>query len=88
MIYLEASICVSSIGIIYVNLNRENYGTTANTIITILLYGFFGIVFFTIFNLSTEIYIEEEIALALWKFSILFWIVSIALLKHDTDIHN
>ncbi|MHA1884717.1 MAG: hypothetical protein ACW96S_06685 [Promethearchaeota archaeon] len=81
VVLIIASICVSSIGIIYVNLNRENYGTTANTIITILLYGFFGIVFFTIFNLSTEMYIEEEIALALWKFSILFWIVSIALLN-------
>ncbi|MHA1913424.1 MAG: hypothetical protein ACW986_10845 [Promethearchaeota archaeon] len=81
IVLIIASICISSIGIIYVYLNRENYGTTANTIITILLYSFFGIIFFTIFALSTDIYFKDEVALALWKVSILFWIVSIAMLN-------
>jgi len=81
IILIIVSICISLIGIIYVYLNRENYGTTINTILNIFLYLFFGIVFFSLYTLSTEIYLNEIIALLFWKLSVIIWIASISMLS-------
>jgi hypothetical protein len=75
------SVSISLIGSMYVNLNREEYGTTLNTILNILLYLFLGIIFFSIYSLSTEVFFDQNVALLLWKISIIFWIISISMLS-------
>ena len=81
VVLIIVSICISFIGIIYVYLNRENYGTTVNTVLNICLYLFLGIVFFSLFILSADINLNEIVALFFWKVSIIFWIISINMLS-------
>lgn len=81
IVLIIVSICISSIGIIYVYLNRENYGTTINTVLNIFLYLFLGIIFFSLFILSSETNLNEIIALLFWKVSIIAWIISINMLS-------
>ena len=81
IVLIIISICISFLGIIYVYLNRENYGTTVNTILNISLYLFLGIMFFSLFILSAETDLNEIIALLFWKASIIAWITSISMLS-------
>lgn len=85
MILSLISIVISSIisvfGIIFVILNRENYGTILNTILNAFLYLFLGLIFLPLYVLSTDTFLNPNIALMLWKISIVFWIVSIAVLS-------
>ena len=75
------SIIISTFGIIFVILNRENYGTIVNTVLNILLYLFLGLVFLPLYVLSTDVSLDQNISLFLWKNSIIFWIISISILS-------
>ncbi|MFX0020727.1 MAG: hypothetical protein ACFE9S_00255 [Candidatus Hermodarchaeota archaeon] len=75
------SIIISSIGIIYLYLNRENFGSKLNILLNGIIYIVLGILFFSFFFLSSEVNFTEEQALVLWYFSILFWIISLSMLS-------
>lgn len=81
LISIVISSVISVFGIIFVLLNRENYGTFLNTILNASLYLFLGLIFLPLFVISTEGFLNPIIALLLWKISIICWIVSIALLS-------
>lgn len=81
LILIITSIAISTIGIIYINIHRENYGPKLNMILNILLYLILGILFFTSYVLSTETYFEMTVALFLWKVSIITWVTSISMLS-------
>lgn len=81
LVLIIISVCISFIGIMYVYINRENYGNTINTVLNICLYLFLGIIFFSLFILSADIYLNKIIALLFWKLSIIFWIISINMLS-------
>jgi len=81
LISIIISTMISTFGIIVVILNRENYGTILNTVLNIFLYLFFGLVFLPLYVLSTVISFDPNIALMLWKISIICWLASIAVLS-------
>ncbi|MFX1325086.1 MAG: hypothetical protein ACFE8N_09015 [Promethearchaeota archaeon] len=81
IILIALSVTISLIGIIYVFLNQEDYGTTLNKILNILLYLLLGVIFFSLYSLSTEVIIDQNAALILWKFSMVFWVISISILS-------
>ncbi|MFW9829937.1 MAG: hypothetical protein ACFFEY_20375, partial [Candidatus Thorarchaeota archaeon] len=81
IILIALSFTISLIGIIYIYLNREDYGTTLNTILNILLYLLLGVIFFSVYSLSTEVIIGQNTALILWRFSTVFWVISISMLS-------
>ncbi len=75
------SIVISMIGIIYIYLNRENYGTLLNVSLNILLYIFLGVIFSILYVLSAHVDLNVSTALLIWKISIIFWIISISVLS-------
>ena len=72
---------LSLISVIYVFLTRENYGTILNSALNILLYLFLGIIFLPLYTLSTDTYLNKNMALILWKISIIIWIISLSFLS-------
>ncbi|MHA2007663.1 MAG: hypothetical protein ACXABO_10395 [Promethearchaeota archaeon] len=80
-IIIIISVVISLVGIVYIILKRENYGTILNSILNILLYLFLGIVFLPLFTLSTDIFLNKNIALLFWKISIFFWTISLSILS-------
>ncbi|MFW9820938.1 MAG: hypothetical protein ACFFE5_15125 [Candidatus Thorarchaeota archaeon] len=81
IVIVGISFTVSLIGIVFLYLNRENFGSILNIILNGLIYIFLGILFFTFFFLSSEVNFTEEQAFVLWYFSILFWIISLSMLS-------
>ncbi|MFX1488247.1 MAG: hypothetical protein ACFFBI_03805 [Promethearchaeota archaeon] len=80
------SFVLSFVSIIYINLNRENYGSILNIILSIILYLFLGMVFLPLFALSTVNYLTTNIALMLWKISIISWVFSISILSTIQEV--
>ncbi|MFX0037191.1 MAG: hypothetical protein ACFE9I_16285 [Candidatus Hermodarchaeota archaeon] len=78
---IAASTIISIIGIIYVNIKRDEFANKVNFILTILLFLLLGILFFSSFLLSTEPYFTENIALIFWYLSLTFWIFSVSILS-------
>jgi len=72
---------ISSLGVIYIFINHENFGTFLNNLMNILMYLFFGVFFFTFYMLSTEIVFKEEITVIIWRILITIWVFSISLLS-------
>ena len=81
ILLIFASTIISTIGIIYLYLNRENFGSLLSTILNMLIYLFLGIFFFSTYYLSTQSNLAENISLVLWYFSIIFWVFSISILS-------
>ena len=81
LISIIISTMISTTGIIFVILKRENYGTILNTFLNVFLYLFLGMIFLPFYVLSTDTFLNPNIALTLQKFSIIFWIISIAVLS-------
>ncbi len=81
IILVVISILVSVIGIIYLYLKRENFGSKLNILLNGIIYIFLGIFFFTFFFLSSEVNFTEDQAVVLWYLSILFWIISLSTLS-------
>ena len=75
------SIVISMIGIIYLYLNRDNYGTLLNVSLNILLYLLLGVIFSTLYVLSANTDLTINTALLIWKISIIFWMISISILS-------
>ncbi|MFW9895506.1 MAG: hypothetical protein ACFFD7_06860 [Candidatus Thorarchaeota archaeon] len=75
------STVISVFGIVFVFQHRIDYGTTLNSILNILLYLFLGMIFLPLYVLSTEGFLNPIISLMIWKFSIIFWIISVAILS-------
>ncbi len=75
------SIVISTIGIIYIYLNRENYGTLLNVSLNILLYLFLGVIFSILYVFSAHTDLTIKTALLIWKISIIFWMISISILS-------
>ncbi|MFX0040105.1 MAG: hypothetical protein ACFFAB_12265 [Candidatus Heimdallarchaeota archaeon] len=61
-------------------MNRAHFGSILNVFLNGSIYLFLGIIFFTFFFLSSELYFTEELALVLWYFSIFFWVFSLSML--------
>ena len=81
ILLILTSILISLIGIVYVYLNRENFGDTLSINLNMLLFLFLGIFFFSSFLLSTDVSLNEDVVLILWYFSIIFWVFSIGILS-------
>jgi len=81
LIPIIVSTIISTFGIIFVIRKRENYGTILNTVLNVLLYLFFGLIFLPLYVFSTDVYLDQNIALLLWKISIIFWIISTSILS-------
>ncbi|KKN22460.1 hypothetical protein LCGC14_0914890 [marine sediment metagenome] len=75
------SIFISTIGIISVYKNRENFGNLINVILNILLYLILGVFFLSTSYLSIQSILSEGVSIVLWHISIVFWIFSINLLS-------
>ncbi|KKN12163.1 hypothetical protein LCGC14_1019210 [marine sediment metagenome] len=75
------SIVISMIGSIYIYLNWENYGTLLNVSLNILLYLSLGVIFSILYVLSAHTDLNMNIALLIWKISIIFWMISISILS-------
>ena len=78
IILIIISTTFSIIGIIYGFTHRENYGSKISVYLNNSLFLSFGIFFFTF---SSNIYFSKEIALILWKISLITWLISVALLN-------
>jgi len=81
LISIIISTFISATGIIFVILKRANYGTILNTVLNVFLYLFLGMIFLPFYVLSTDTFLNPNIALLLRKFSIIIWIISIAMLS-------
>lgn len=75
------SIIISMIGLSFLYFNRGNFGSKLNIFLNGSIYVFLGIIFFTFFFLSAEIFFTEDLALILWYLSIFFWVFSLSMLS-------
>lgn len=75
------SIFISTIGIIYVYKNRENFGNLLNVILNFLIYLLLGVFFLSTFYLSIQSFLSEGVSIVLWHISIVLWIFSINVLS-------
>ncbi|MFW9824450.1 MAG: hypothetical protein ACFFE4_16015 [Candidatus Thorarchaeota archaeon] len=78
---ITLSTVISIFGIVFVFQHRVDYGSTLNSILNVLLYIFLGMVFLPLYVLSTEPVFNPNISLIIWKFSLIFWIISAAILS-------
>ena len=81
LIPIIVSTIISVLGIIFIILKRENYGTILNVVLNVCLYLVFGLIFLPLYVLSTDISLDQNIALLLWKISIIFWIIATSILS-------
>ena len=81
LIPIIVSTFISILGIIFIILKRENYGTILNVVLNVCLYLVFGLIFLPLYVLSTDISLDQNIALLLWKISIIFWIIATSILS-------
>lgn len=72
---------ISLVAMFFVFFNRVSFGNTFTYFLTNIIFLLMGIFFLGSFLLSTEIHLNENIALNLWYFSIVFWVLSIGLLS-------
>jgi len=79
--FIIISITISISAIIYVFKYRENYGPQQNVILIILLYIFVGILYFSFLCLATMIIFDKDIALILWKASIIISLFALGLMS-------
>lgn len=80
LILISISCIISIYAIIYISKHRENYGTKQTYILMILIYLIVGICYFTTFSLSSMTYFKKDIALTLWKVSMIIRIPAMLLL--------
>ncbi|MHA1437759.1 MAG: hypothetical protein ACTSPD_09275 [Promethearchaeota archaeon] len=79
-----SSLIFSIIIIIYVLIHREYYGSNLNILLIISIFIFIGIFYIIIFNFSYILLSKRDIAIILWKFSIVIGTYSLVLL---TSLH-
>ena len=80
LIFVSISVIISIFAIIYFSTHHENYGTKQTLILMILIYLIGGICYFTTFSLSSMTYFKSDIALILWKISMIIRIPAMLLL--------
>ncbi len=80
LILVSISVIISIFAIIYFSTHRENYGTKHTLILMILIYLIGGICYFTTFGLSSMTFFEKDVALILWKISMIIRIPAMLLL--------
>lgn len=85
IILIIISVVISIVGLLHIYKHREQYGTPLNLILLICLFLVIGIIFFSMFSLSTITIFNPELAIVLWKFSIAIGLISFGIL---TFIHN
>lgn len=81
ILLILTSIFISTVGIIYVYKNRENFGNVLNVVLNILIYLILGVFFLSTFSLSIQSVLSEGVSIVLWHISIVLWIFSINLLS-------
>lgn len=80
IILIVVSVFFSAIAIIYALIHRKNYGTHLSIFFIILVFVFVGIFLTVASNLSRQTYFSKDVALTLWKLSIIIRILSLILL--------
>lgn len=80
LILVSISVIISIFAIIYFSTHRENYGTKQRLTLMILIYLIGGICYFTTFSLSSMTYFKSDIALILWKISMIIRIPAMLLI--------
>ena len=80
LILISISVIISIYAIFYISIHRENYGTNQTYILMILIFLIVGICYFTTFSLSYMTYFKKDIALTLWKISMIIRIPAMLLL--------
>ena len=80
VIFVSISVIISIFAIIYLSTHREKYGTKQTLSLMILIYLIGGICYFTTFSLSSMTFFEKDVALILWKLSMIIRIPAMLLL--------
>ena len=80
LILVSISVIISIFAIIYFSTHHENYGTKQRLTLMILIYLIGGICYFTTFSLSSMTYFKSDIALILWKISMIIRIPAMLLI--------
>lgn len=73
-------VILTTIGTLYIAFHSKNYGTKVNIIFILSILGFMGIFQITISYLSNQTYINENIALILYKLSLIIRLLSLLIL--------
>lgn len=90
VIYLTIFFSLFIIGTLYVIINREKYEAEVGFYLFLIIYFTSEIIYFFLFNISTENYFTEEISIVLWSLSIFSRIFSIGLWTFSTilELHK
>ena len=79
LIMITCSVSLAIFAILYMLTHRENYGTQTIVVLTSLIFLFYGVLYFPCLTLSVEIIYAEDVALSMWKNSMIFRIVTFGL---------
>ena len=90
VIYLTIFFSIFVIGTLYGILNREKYEAEVGFYLFLIIYFASEMIYFFLFNLSTENYFSEEISIVLWSLSIFSRVFSIGLFTSSTilELHK
>lgn len=80
LIMIALSVSLGVFSILYMLTHRENYGTQTIVLIICLIYLFHGILSLPWLTLSVETIFIEDMALSMWKISIMFRMISLGLI--------
>lgn len=80
LIMIAVSITLAIFAILYMLTHHKNYGTQTMVLLISLIYLFHGVLYLPSLSLSVELIFVEDIALSLWKNSILFRLISLGLI--------
>ncbi|MFX0136910.1 MAG: hypothetical protein ACFFDN_24950 [Candidatus Hodarchaeota archaeon] len=81
IVLIIVSLIISATGIAYMESHRDKYLSRMHRIFNFAIFFLFGIIYFILFILSTGDYFIEDIALIIWKISIIVKFISLGLLN-------
>ena len=79
IILIIVSVFFTAIAIMYAAINRKSMGTQLNILFIILVFIFIGIFLIVASNLLRQTYFNKDVALTLWKLSIIIRLLSLIL---------
>lgn len=80
LILITCSVTLAILAILYILTHRENYGTQTIALLVSLIFLFYGVLYLPCLTLSTELIYVEDMALHVWKNSIILRIISFGLI--------
>ena len=71
LIMIACSVTLAIFTILYMLTHRENYGTKSIVLLVSLIFLFYGVLYLPCLTLSVELIYAEDVALSMWKNSII-----------------